>query len=375
MGPGFMLGYLPAGRYNVAHEEAHEAIHKATYEPHPKRRKSSKYVGIKHWKDRNTEPVAKQDIDTGTYFLWLPMDVKRELFLYLPTLQAQRLSAGTNVCNEEFWTKKALNKYRKSSNRDQILVNRDLMLSLNGGMLVPKGNDLMLSLKEIKCASPEEYVALTNTKEHVLAFYEINEVNKDRILDAIVIKDLPLFEYYANHTRFRRDMHTKVIEWYAYFAGKDFYDVWMRVAMKYLGYESYTYQIEMAAVSGDMELFLKSEPEDGYKVDIIPAVITGGNLDMLRYLLEGKLADAPGKFPRFSALPLNESNIWDWNVARWIACANMCGHVEIAAYLNPLVRNGRPKVNLMVPRYHTVPTRDKDNRKYLWRTQSKGMAC
>ena len=292
----------------------------------------------RRYHERSGAPITPHvDIDTNTYFHWLPMDVKRLLFLFLPTLQAQRLSAGTNVCNKEFWRKKASDKGFHPSEY---------------------------------ITTSEDYAAQFDTAEHVLAFRYITPTNKDRILDAIANKDLDLFSYYINNTIFQRGgIHTNVIEWYAYFAGKDFYDAWIRVAIKYLGYTGYMYQIEMAAVKGDMRLFLSMEPREGYDPEIIPAVITGGNLDMLRYLLEGKLANAAGYLSRFSRVRVDEGQIWDWNVARWIACANLHGYVYTVTYLEALVRDGAPKVRLSFPHYHTVPIRCQGGG-YLWRIQT-----
>ena len=305
--------------------------------PPAKRRKyTPAYFSRKHWDDTPTEALFKVDIDTNTYFHWLPMDVKRELFLYLPTLQAQRLSAGSSVCNVEFWSKKAQAK----------------------------------GLKD-KCTSPEDYVKLLNNDEHVLAFCDITPGNKDRILDAIFIKDLPLFSYYANHTRFQRDCHTHTIEWYAYFAGKDFYAVWVDAATKYLGHTGIgtPARLEMAAVRGDLNFFLSMNPRDGcYDPEIIPAVITGGNLDMLKCLLEFYIPNAAEHLPAYSHRPtLNEGEAWDWNIFRWIACAEFHGHEYIMTYLEPLVRKGQPNAPLTFPRFHTTPVKSKTGHGYRWK--------
>ena len=309
--------------------------------PPPKRRKyNPPYRARKHWGDLTTEIHPKVDIDTNTYFHWLPMDVKRLLFLYLPTLQAQRLSAGSSLCNGEFWSKKALAK----------------------GLTA-------------ECKSPEDYVKLVNDDEHVLAFCDITPGNKDRILDAIAIKDLPLFEYYANHTRFQREGHVGTIEWYAYFAGKEFYDVWIRATVKYLGYGTGAtpFRLEMAAVRGDMEFFLSMRPvnyrgQQLYDPEIIPAVITGGNLDMLRYLLEDKIPNAAEHLPQYRHRPtLEEGEAWDWNIFRWIACAKLHGHEYIVTYLEPMIRNGKPNAPLPFPRFSTTPTKGKKG--YQWKVR------
>lgn len=306
--------------------------------PPTKRRKPNPYVSLRGCVCVPEVIVARLS-DKDTYLSWCPWELKQELLLRLPTLQAQRLANdfGYSVCSGEFWKRKARAK----------------------GYPCPSN------------ITAEEYIKLVDTDEHVLAPRDITPNNKDCILDALVLKDLELFTYYAKYTRFQRSTHNATIEWFAHFTGPEFHQAWVEATEKSLGCNGTRYlhggtrfvSLEAAALQRDvnklMSLFNCKD------VSIVPAVIAGGSLEILRYLLEG---------PLVSVL---QPKILDWNppvdpidrmVSHWIACAKVYDHQHIIDYLRPLVRFGIVEEKFHVPRYYTVIKKHKG--KYLWKRKS-----
>ena len=256
------------------------------------------------------------------YLSHLPPELVREELLRLDPLTTQRLCRRPEFaprCDGKFWGEKL--GYGGETTSD-----------IYGTYVMNSGN----------CTYGT--ISLTNS-------------SRNCILDALATKDLDRFRYYLEHTNFRRDTdYGKAIEWFAYFAGPEFYQAW--------GHEDNVIKAKIYALTGDADKFIDllwNDKRVARQASVfLAAAASGGSVPILRYLLESEQVGdlVRGRY--------QVGGRWSPRFIQIIAQARHYKQARALKYLLALApefaRTKRKAVE-----YYTQPQKQKG--KYRWTTQ------
>ena len=125
-------------------------------------------------------------------------------------------------------------------------------------------------------------------KRGIPAYAALTIHTKAWFLDALDKQDLDRFRYYVLHSKITPESsYTKTIEWFAYFAGKEFYNVWVREVR--FGTPDSVVRAMIYAFTGDTDRFFclsKTHPSILSHVHIyMNLAASGGSLPILGGLL------------------------------------------------------------------------------------------
>ena len=198
-----------------------------------------------------------------------------------------------------------------------------------------------------KVASTFDEYGVLAMEHNIAAYAPLDIRTKSWYLHALDKRDLDRFRYYTTHSKINPESnYTKTIEWFSYFAGPEFYKVWVDTVRK--GFPDPVVSAMIYAFTGETDRFfdiVKNNRAARLRIlSYINLAVSGGSLPIVGVLVECHKRCG-------HALDLDQV----------VSQANHYDHPEILLYLKPETWKERPpKI------YYTRPPMKYG--KYIWVT-------